>query len=106
LAIFRRCPRKALENVKSVKKINNKEFYALCWFFSYSRLNVVVLSRYLLNPAAASEEDLVLFKFLGILFGVAVRTKKPLDLHLAPLVWKQLVGISLTPDDIEEVSQL
>lgn len=50
-----------------------------------------------------TEEDLVLYKFLGILFGVAVRTKKPLDLHLAPLVWKQLVGIPLSPDDIEEV---
>lgn len=50
-----------------------------------------------------TEEDLILYKFLGILFGVAVRTKKPLDLHLAPLVWKQLVGIPLSPDDIEEV---
>jgi len=58
----------------------------------------------LLNPAANTDEDLILFKFLGILFGVAVRTKKPLDLHLAPLVWKQLVGIPLTPDDIEEVT--
>ncbi|XP_048583459.1 probable E3 ubiquitin-protein ligase HERC1 isoform X5 [Nematostella vectensis] len=62
--------------------------------------------RFLLNPAATSEDDLVLYKFLGILFGVAVRTKKPLDLHLAPLVWKQLVGIPLTPDDIEEVDLL
>lgn len=57
----------------------------------------------MLNPAATSDDDIILFKFLGILFGVAVRTKKPLDLHLAPLVWKQLVGIPLTPDDIEEV---
>ena len=56
-----------------------------------------------MNPAVKSEEDLQLFKFLGILFGVAVRTKKPLHLHLAPLVWKQLVGMPLTPDDIEEV---
>ena len=56
-----------------------------------------------MNPAVKSMEDLQLFKFLGILFGVAVRTKKPLHLHLAPLVWKQLVGMPLTPDDIEEV---
>ncbi|XP_028516065.1 probable E3 ubiquitin-protein ligase HERC1 isoform X2 [Exaiptasia diaphana] len=62
--------------------------------------------RFLLNPAATTDDDLILFKFLGILCGVAVRTKKPLDLHLAPLVWKQLVGIPLTPDDIEEVDLL
>ena len=62
------------------------------------------LPRYLLNPWANSEEQLQLFKFLGILFGVAVRTKKPLDLHLAPCVWKQLVGMPLTIEDLEEVS--
>lgn len=41
--------------------------------------------------------------FLGILMGVAIRTRKPLDLHLAPMVWKQLINASLAPEDIEEV---
>ncbi|XP_041374032.1 probable E3 ubiquitin-protein ligase HERC1 isoform X2 [Gigantopelta aegis] len=62
--------------------------------------------RFLLNPSLTSDDDLVLFKFLGILFGVAIRTKKPLDLHLAPLVWKLLVGIPLRVDDIEEVDHI
>ncbi|XP_063955724.1 probable E3 ubiquitin-protein ligase HERC1 isoform X1 [Lytechinus pictus] len=62
--------------------------------------------RFLLSPSASSEEQLSLFKFLGILFGVAIRTKKPLDLHLAPVVWKQLVGIPLTTQDLEEVDFL
>ena len=44
-----------------------------------------------------------MFRFLGILLGVAVRTKKPLDLYLAPPVWKQLAGMALTSDDLEEV---
>ena len=44
-----------------------------------------------------------LFTFLGILMGVAIRTRKPLDLHLAPMVWKQLTNTSLVPEDIEEV---
>lgn len=38
--------------------------------------------------------------------GVAVRTKKPLDLHLAPLVWKQLCCIPLALEDLEEVDLL
>ena len=44
-----------------------------------------------------------MFVFLGILLGVAIRTKKPLDLHLAPTVWKQLAGMQLTTDDLSEV---
>ena len=38
--------------------------------------------------------------------GVAIRTKKPLDLHLAPLVWKQLCCIPLLLEDLEEVDLL
>lgn len=38
--------------------------------------------------------------------GVAIRTKKPLDLHLTPMVWKQLCCIPLTLEDLEEVDLL
>lgn len=62
--------------------------------------------RFLLNPAASCDSNLELFTFLGILMGVAIRTRKPLDLHLAPLVWKQLVAVPLVPEDIEEVCLL
>ncbi|XP_052100156.1 probable E3 ubiquitin-protein ligase HERC1 isoform X2 [Mytilus californianus] len=62
--------------------------------------------RFLLNPSLNSEEDLAMFRFMGILFGVAVRTKKPLDLHLAPSVWKLLVGIPLRIEDLEEVDHI
>lgn len=46
------------------------------------------------------------FKFLGILFGVAVRTKKPLALSLAPFVWKLIVGEPINIDDLDEVDCL
>ncbi|KAL2099644.1 hypothetical protein ACEWY4_004038 [Coilia grayii] len=62
--------------------------------------------RFLLNPAAVSEDHLVQFRFLGILMAVAIRTKKPLDLHLAPWVWKQLCSIPLGGGDLEEVDLL
>ena len=42
--------------------------------------------RFLLDGSRGTEHDLQLFRFLGILMGVAIRTKKPLDLHLAPMV--------------------
>ncbi|ELW71312.1 putative E3 ubiquitin-protein ligase HERC1 [Tupaia chinensis] len=62
--------------------------------------------RFLFNPSACLDEHLMQFKFLGILMGVAIRTKKPLDLHLAPLVWKQLCCVPLSLEDLEEVDLL
>uniref|UniRef100_A0A8C7YP15 HECT-type E3 ubiquitin transferase n=1 Tax=Oryzias sinensis TaxID=183150 RepID=A0A8C7YP15_9TELE len=62
--------------------------------------------RFLLNPAAHSDEHMVQFRFLGILMAVAIRTKKPLDLHLAPWVWKQLCSMPLGGPDLEEVDLL
>ncbi|XP_023674598.2 probable E3 ubiquitin-protein ligase HERC1 isoform X1 [Paramormyrops kingsleyae] len=62
--------------------------------------------RFLFNPSACLDEHLLQFKFLGILMGVAIRTKKPLDLHLAPMVWKQLCCIPLVLEDLEEVDLL
>ncbi|KAM9841857.1 putative E3 ubiquitin-protein ligase HERC1 [Aulostomus maculatus] len=62
--------------------------------------------RYLLNPAALSKDHMVQFRFLGILMAVAIRTKKPLDLHLAPWVWKQLCSMPLGGPDLEEVDLL
>ncbi|XP_061657060.1 probable E3 ubiquitin-protein ligase HERC1 isoform X5 [Syngnathoides biaculeatus] len=62
--------------------------------------------RFLLNPAALSKDHMVQFRFLGILMAVAIRTKKPLDLYLAPWVWKQLCSMPLGEPDLEEVDLL
>lgn len=64
------------------------------------------MNRFLFNPSACLDDHMLQFKFLGILMGVAIRTKKPLDLHLAPLVWKQLCCIPLQLEDLEEVDLL
>lgn len=37
--------------------------------------------------------------------GIAVRTGSPLSLTLAESVWRQLVGLELTPSDITEVDK-
>lgn len=62
--------------------------------------------RYLLNPAMTAEDSAGLWKFLGTLFGVAIRTKKPLDLHLAPAIWKLVAGMELKVEDLEEVDHI
>nr|QHB15577.1 putative E3 ubiquitin-protein ligase HERC1 [Bemisia tabaci] len=55
--------------------------------------------RYLINPQL---KNLDWFKFLGILFGVAIRTKKPLALPLSPFIWKLIVNEPVSMADIEE----
>lgn len=60
---------------------------------------------FLLNPNAKTAHHLQMFKFLGILMGIAIRTGSPLSLNLAEPVWKQLAGQSLTPADLTEVDR-
>ena len=59
--------------------------------------------RFVFDPTCTNPKDFKHLKFVGILFGVAMRTKKPLDLHLAQPMWKLLAGMTLTAEDLEEV---
>ena len=74
------------------------DFLKLCLFY-----HCTFNCRFILNPNANSKEELEHMRFIGILMGIAIRTKKPLNLHLAPTVWKQIVNIPLLVEDIEEV---
>ncbi|XP_076258464.1 putative E3 ubiquitin-protein ligase HERC1 isoform X2 [Rhynchophorus ferrugineus] len=62
--------------------------------------------KYLLNPHLTTPQHLTWFKFLGILFGVAIRTKKPLAIPLAPLIWKLIVGEPITVEDLEDTDYM
>ncbi|KAL5481420.1 hypothetical protein EMCRGX_G021569 [Ephydatia muelleri] len=61
------------------------------------------MDRYVFNPRCTSPKKLRYLKFLGIMLGVAIRTKKPLALHLAQPIWKLLAGMTLTAEDLEEM---
>ncbi|CAG0879900.1 unnamed protein product [Darwinula stevensoni] len=61
---------------------------------------------FLFNPTLTAPHYLECFHFLGILFGVAIRTRKPLDINLAPIVWKLMAGIEPTEQDLEDVDCL
>eukprot|EP00049_Salpingoeca_infusionum_P016093 m.323993 g.323993 ORF g.323993 m.323993 type:complete len:4072 (-) comp16007_c0_seq4:280-12495(-) len=58
---------------------------------------------FILNAAATSQAELELFQFLGLLIGIAIRTSSPISLPLAPIVWKQISGLSLSTTDLREV---
>ena len=59
----------------------------------------------LLHPSLQSPQHLAMFRFLGVLMGVAIRTGSPLSLNLAEPIWKCLAGASLSPADITEVDR-
>lgn len=60
---------------------------------------------YLPNAVLKSPIHQNMFKFLGILTGIAIRTGSPLSINLAEPLWKQLAGMPLTIGDLTEVDK-
>ncbi|XP_065364219.1 probable E3 ubiquitin-protein ligase HERC2 [Calliphora vicina] len=60
---------------------------------------------FLLDPTLTSVLQMNMFRFLGVLMGIAVRTGSPLSLNLAEPVWRQLAGEQLRPSDLTEVDR-
>jgi E3 ubiquitin-protein ligase HERC2 len=60
---------------------------------------------FILNPSSKTCLNLNMFRFLGVLMGIAIRTGSPLSLNLAEPVWKQLAGMELTPADLTEIDR-
>jgi E3 ubiquitin-protein ligase HERC2 len=58
---------------------------------------------FILNPAARSPTHLEMFKFFGALLCFHIGTKAPTPIHLAPLVWKQILGDPLELEDLENI---
>jgi hypothetical protein len=58
------------------------------------------------NPAATSSQFLEMFEFVGVLMGVAVRTKNTISLDLPSLVWKKILSESVDLSDLEAVDKL
>ncbi|XP_012936715.1 E3 ubiquitin-protein ligase HERC2 [Aplysia californica] len=60
---------------------------------------------FLLNPQLHSPMHQNMFKFLGILVGIAIRSGSPLSLNIAEPAWKQLAGMPLTISDLSEIDK-
>nr|CAB3252595.1 ZF(ZZ)-8 zinc finger protein [Phallusia mammillata] len=60
---------------------------------------------FILNSRMSSPTHMKMFKFLGMLIGIAIRTGSPLSLNLAEPVWKQLAGMEPCLKDISEVDK-
>lgn len=48
--------------------------------------------KYILNPSCTSSLQLSMYEFVGVLIGIALRTKFTLPLDLPSIFWKQLIG--------------
>ena len=56
---------------------------------------------FMLNPSSRSPTHLEMFKFLGAFLAFAIMSGSPLPIHLAPSIWKQLLGEELEISDLE-----
>mmetsp|Transcript_18316 Transcript_18316/g.24458 ORF Transcript_18316/g.24458 Transcript_18316/m.24458 type:complete len:162 (-) Transcript_18316:772-1257(-) len=56
---------------------------------------------FMLNPSSRSPTHLEMYKFFGAFLAFAMMTKSPIPIHLAPSLWKQLLGEELEMADLE-----
>ena len=70
--------------------------------------NSVGLNRekFIVNPSSNSSLHLAMYEFVGVLMGVALRTKQTLGFDFPSLVWKQLLNEKIDISDLEAVDKL
>jgi len=61
--------------------------------------------KYVIAPSATSPTQLKMFRFLGQLMGMSIRTGVLLSLDLPAFFWKPLVGSPVTRTDLEAIDQ-
>jgi len=61
--------------------------------------------KFIVSPSAKSQEDLRMYRFLGQLMGMSIRTGVLLTLDLPSFVWKSLLGRPLNADDLLGIDQ-
>ena len=59
--------------------------------------------KYMPNPGKDSLADLKHYWFVGVLLGIAIRTRKPISLNLAPMFWRMLLHREVDHRDLEAV---
>lgn len=58
-----------------------------------------------LNPSASSPLHMAMLEFVGVLFGIALRTNFALPVDLPSLLWKQILLEPCTLADLEGVDK-
>jgi len=59
--------------------------------------------KHLLNPAFCEPQHLELLRFMGRMFGLAIRSKHTLTLNLGSMFWKSLAQEPCTLSDLDDV---
>ena len=62
-------------------------------------------AKWLLNPAQSDKEHLAMYEFVGAIMGASLLRGASLELDLAGMVWKQLLGQRASWTDLEEADE-
>lgn len=57
--------------------------------------------KWVITPSCTTADHLAAYEMMGKVYGIAMRTKMTLDMDLAPIIWKALVGESVNVDDLQ-----
>lgn len=70
--------------------------------------NSVGLNRekWLIKPSSVSSQHLGMYEFVGVLMGIALRTKQVLGFDFPSIMWKQLLNQKVDISDLEAVDKL
>ena len=55
-----------------------------------------------LNPSSDSPTHLEMYKFLGAIMGMAFRANQVIDIKFPSIIWKQILGDTVTMEDLEQ----
>jgi len=53
---------------------------------------------YVLNHEATTEPELKQLRHFGLIIGFAIRSRQAWNIALHPIIWKQICGVPLDPD--------
>jgi len=62
--------------------------------------------RWVVNPGSATATQHDMFRFLGKLMGVAIRTRQYMALNVAPMIWDLLVGSRVRREDLVGIDEM
>lgn len=98
-SLFNRFASNSVEDVPPVKCFIPLLIPTLNWSCS----NCEEKYKYTFNPSSCSIVRMDLYRFLGQIIGIAVRSRITLDISLPSMIWKCVVGEKLTEIDLKSI---
>lgn len=62
--------------------------------------------KYIINPACSDSTYIAMYEFVGVLIGIALRSKMSIGLDFPSIIWKQILSEAIDVTDLEGIDKL